>query len=310
MHKARAHGVPAYQFGTGVDERMILFGRADNRTIHPAMAEESFIEECMRTELTPFEESQLEDIMERRESGVGVLDPVANAKTSLQSADGDTVIGLFTNLPYDAGLENTNIVFEDMFEWVRTTVDILGDRTDVQVVLKPHPAEAAFGFEEPTATKISEMFPAPPDNLLILPPDTAVNPYKFIRDIDLGLVYRSTIGLEAAYRGVPVVVGADTDYRNLGFTFDPNSVDEYESMVSDPASLEMSAEMRALARRYAYALFVAQQVPLPAMHSEDGSLLTHEEIANDAFFDLVVDQIIAGEPVTRLRRWAPTARGE
>ena len=58
--------------------------------------------------------------------------------------------------------------------------------------------------------------------------------YVFMDEADLGLVYTSTVGLELAARGVPVVVAAATHYRGRGFTVDPVNPDEYWATAEPP----------------------------------------------------------------------------
>jgi hypothetical protein len=48
---------------------------------------------------------------------------------------------------------------------------------------------------------------------------------------DLGIVYTTTVGLEMAMSGVPVVVAGQTHYRNKGFTLDPDSWDSYFALL-------------------------------------------------------------------------------
>ena len=54
-----------------------------------------------------------------------------------------------------------------------------------------------------------------------------MNTYDLMDMADLGLVYTTTVGLEMAMRGIPVVVAGKTHYRNRGFTQDPHTWVEY-----------------------------------------------------------------------------------
>ena len=53
-----------------------------------------------------------------------------------------------------------------------------------------------------------------------LPADSRLSSYTLGRMSRFALVYTSTLGLELACAGVPVVVAGDTHYRDLGFTLD------------------------------------------------------------------------------------------
>ena len=76
-------------------------------------------------------------------------------------------------------------------------------------------------------------------------------------------MYTSTIGLEAAIAGKPVVVAGDTHYRSKGFTCDPASRDEYDGLLgSDSIHAWDQRQTSALARRYAHLFFLRYMFPL------------------------------------------------
>ena len=57
----------------------------------------------------------------------------------------------------------------------------------------------------------------------MIAPTEKVNTYDLIAAADVGLVYTTTVGLEMAMCGIPVIVVGDTHYRERGFTNDPPS---------------------------------------------------------------------------------------
>ena len=65
-----------------------------------------------------------------------------------------------------------------------------------------------------------------------------INTYDLVEIADLGLAYTTTVGMEMAMSGVPVIVGGKTHYRGKGFTLDPASWEEYyeliDKVLSDP----------------------------------------------------------------------------
>jgi len=73
------------------------------------------------------------------------------------------------------------------------------------------------------ADHIARYVPVLPTNVRVVQADDPTSSYVFMDEAMLGFVYSSTVGLELAARGVPVLVAADTHYRGRGFTFDPNT---------------------------------------------------------------------------------------
>ena len=98
-----------------------------------------------------------------------------------------------------------------------------------------------------------------PSNVRVVQAEDPTSSYVFMDEARLGLVYTSTVGLELACTGAPVVVAADTHYRGRGFTIDPDSVDGYwlaaDRVVSTPPDGDERARVREQARRYAALFF-------------------------------------------------------
>ncbi len=121
-----------------------------------------------------------------------------------------------------------------------------------------------------------------------------------------GLVYTSTVGLEMAAMGRPVVVAGASHYRGRGFTLDPQSADTYWETVTRVVAVGMAADVpertRERARRYAYAFFFRFHHPIHAVHEEGhsrprvtlvaGSLLNP---GSDPSLDLIVADLLGEE---------------
>lgn len=106
------------------------------------------------------------------------------------------------------------------------------------------------------ASVIRDALPSMPAHIHIVGPRETTNTYDLMDLADLGLVYTTTVGMEIAMRGVPVIVAGKTHYRGRGFTLDPSSWKEYFQMLDealrDPASRRLGNEKTELAWRYAY----------------------------------------------------------
>jgi len=67
-----------------------------------------------------------------------------------------------------------------------------------------------------------------------------------IQAADLGLVYTTTVGLEMAMSGLPVIVVGQTHYRGKGFSIDPENWEDYSNRLSgalkDIGSVELNEE--------------------------------------------------------------------
>jgi hypothetical protein len=114
---------------------------------------------------------------------------------------------------------------------------------------------------------IKDVIPVLPEHIHIIEPGEKVNTYDIVEIATLGLVFTTTVGLEMAMSGKPVIVAGDTHYRDRGFTFDPDSwVNYYKTLgriLQRPQDQWMTDEQIELAWRYAYTFFFEYPVPYP-----------------------------------------------
>jgi len=76
------------------------------------------------------------------------------------------------------------------------------------------------------------------------------------------MVHTTTAGMELPLVGVPCAVVSRTHYRNMGFTIDVNSKEEYFNLFSSNALDNVDSEqIMTLSKRYAYLLFERYQMP-------------------------------------------------
>ena len=229
----------------------------------------------------------------------------SSSERSVDENGYETVVGMFTNLIWDASLNVSQVApYTNVLTWIEETVDRFVDRSDVRLIVKTHPAEAAHGTEQSVEEYIRTACGSLPRNVEILPSDTTVDTYELMKDVDAGVVYNTTVGLEMAYHGSPVVVGGDTHYRCLGFTHDPETKDEYLSLLGRIGDIEMTPEMQARARRYMYFLLVQKCLDFPFFSaSKDATrvyptAVGYEDVCpGNETFDLIVEKMVSGEPI-------------
>jgi len=176
------------------------------------------------------------------------------------------VVLLCTNVVGDSLALDRRVFTRGMADWLAESVRALASRPDVQVVVRVHPGEM-LGAGHPSVEIVRQVLPELPPSVVLLPPDSEVNTYDLIELTHLGLVYTTTVGLELAMFGVPVVVCGDTHYRGKGFTYDPTSMAEYLAQIGrllqDPLGRSLSPEQVELAWRYAYRFFFEYPFPFP-----------------------------------------------
>lgn len=176
------------------------------------------------------------------------------------------VVLLATNVLGDSLTLGRQVFSSNMAEWLAKTVQYFSERTDVQLVIRIHPGEV-FAFGTSMVDVARDALPQLPENIHLIGPKEKVNTYDVVAIADLGLVYTTTVGMEIAMSGLPVVVAGSAHYRKRGFTHDPESWQDYyetlEWILEKPVSFRLNESELELAYRYAYLFFFEFPLPFP-----------------------------------------------
>ncbi len=180
--------------------------------------------------------------------------------------DDRPVVLLATNVLGDSLTLGRNIFTASMAEWIAKTVVYYSQHPQAQLVVRIHPGERLM--KGPSSIDvINHSLPSIPENIKIIGPLEKVNTYDLMEIADLGLVYTTTVGLEMAMRGVPVIVAGKTHYRGRGFTYDPaNYEDNFAitaQLLENTASKRLSQTQIDTAWNYAYRFFFEYPRPFP-----------------------------------------------
>lgn len=304
MDISEKNNVPAYGMAAGYREKNLIFGRATNDPQMPHYTVPELVEDRLKQPLTDGESEWLDDFFDRRISGRDTVTFHAQFAQETTNESYEGAVGLFTSLNWDGSLDTMDIVFDDPFEWIRATIDAYSGRGR-KLIIKTHPAEAIHGTNESVYEWLHRSYDFESEahsNITVLEPDTEISPYSLIDQIEAAIVYKSTTGLEAAYREVPVVVAGQAQYRGFRFTHDPADKSQYRDLILNPADLKMTPEMHDRCRRYAHLLFKDNHIEFDYHTIEDGDRVlrapSHDEILSDEHLDIIVSRAISGDPIS------------
>jgi hypothetical protein len=180
--------------------------------------------------------------------------------------DNRPLVLLATNVLGDSLTLGRNIFSRSMAEWISRTVQYFAGRPDVQLVIRVHPGEV-LTHGQSMAEVVRQVLPRLPEHIRLIGPKEKVNTYDLVEVADLGLVYTTTVGMEAAMNGMPVIVAGQTHYRGRGFTLDPDSWVTYfkvlGQVLENPQSFRLTRPQVELAWQYAYRFFFEFPRPFP-----------------------------------------------
>lgn len=176
------------------------------------------------------------------------------------------VVLLATNVLGDSLTLGREVFSQSMEDWLVKSLQYFAGRPDVQLVIRVHPGEVLIHGQS-MMDVIQRVLPKLPEYIHVIAPTEKVNTYDLIAAADVGLVYTTTVGLEMAMSGIPVVVVGNTHYRGRGFTQDPDTWVKYHKMLKaileKPQDFRLTDEQVESAWAYAYRFFFNYPLPFP-----------------------------------------------
>jgi hypothetical protein len=297
------HGINAYTHETGYHEGKLMYGRAANKIAHGRFSNREIVSQVVRTELKKCQRHRIREVMKKRESGDITRVQYSASNSSSIDVPEKHIVGIFSHLLWDAAIEPQEAIYQDFYSWLRDTIEVGARMDDTHFVIKSHPAENIRGTNESVVDWINESYESLPPNFTVLPADTDIDTYALIQDLDAGAVYASTVGLEMAFAGLPVLVGGYPPYHGFGITHDPQSKSKYRESLQEIADMRKNKKAKIRAERFAYFLFECKQIEFPHLReyqsrSEDKICIEHDEIVKDSgICSSIVNQVLAGDEV-------------
>jgi hypothetical protein len=180
--------------------------------------------------------------------------------------DSRPVVLLATNVLGDSLTLGRQVFSRSMEEWISRTVQYFAGRPEIQLVIRVHPGEV-LTHGTSMVDVVRQVLPKQPEHIRLIGPKEKVNTYDLVEVTDLGLVYTTTVGMEMAMNGLPVIVAGQTHYRGKGFTKDPDSWVSYFKqlgfILENPESFRLTKQEVERAWNYAYRFFFEYPLPFP-----------------------------------------------
>jgi hypothetical protein len=309
---ARLEGVHVSAWNVAYRKRRFIFSHDD--TYHHTLMTEPR-DHWEPQELSPGQDRELTKYLASRREGLfdwivfhrpRSQDPAAIA-ARLGLDRSRPVIGLLTNVTWDAQLHYPANAFPSMVEWLVQTCEYFASRPDLQLLIRVHPAEIS-GFpasRQPVLRELSRRIPHLAPNIIVVPPESDMSTYALMSLCNAAIIYGTKMGVELTSVGLPVIVAGEAWIRNKGLTYDASSPDEYFHILRKlPFSERLGAAQLARARRYAYHFFFNRMIPLPFIDPKAGYPIYQLKLGRladlrpgaSAGLDTICDGILAQRP--------------
>jgi hypothetical protein len=311
---ARAEGRRVVAWNVAYRSRSFLFSH-DSTYHHTLLSEPT--SEWEDVEWTPERDAEtVEYLRSRRRGGrdwivfhnTKPIEDLRRAAPELGAIDlRRPLIGLLTNVAWDAQLHYPANAFSDMLDWILRTVRWFADRPDLQLLIRVHPAELSGDIpsRQLVVDELRRVFPVLPANVFVVPPDSPMSTYAAAEACDAVIIYGTKTGVELTSLGIPVIVAGEAWIRNKGFTTDASSVEDYFRILNRlPFRARMSDDAIRRARKYAYHFFFRRMIPIDQVTptgSQPQFRLTIDQVddllrGRSAGLDVICDGILRGTP--------------
>jgi hypothetical protein len=194
------------------------------------------------------------------------------------------VVAVLTNVMWDAQLHYPANAFASMKDWIVETIGYFIERTDLEVVVRIHPAEVrgAIKSRQLVQDVLLDAFPDLPRHIHIIAPDEEASTYALAGVANAVVIYGTKMGVELTPLGKPVIVAGEAWIRNKGVTQDARDKPHYFSLLEQlPLAPGQAEPDRERALRYAYHFFFRRMIPLPFL----------EPNGTGAMFDVAVESV-------------------
>jgi len=169
------------------------------------------------------------------------------------------IVPVFTNVVYDTSQVHANVHFPHMFAWLDLVREIIQAHPETLFVIRAHPDEMRPGTAKQSNESVRDWVHRHQvdklPNVIFIDSVEYISSYELIQRAKFVMVYNSSIGLEAALIGSPVLCGGQARYTQYPIVFFPPGIDEYRQQAEtflEAAEIHIPPEFQQNARRFLY----------------------------------------------------------
>ena len=185
------------------------------------------------------------------------------------------IVPVFTNVIFDTSQVHANTLFPDMFAWLEEVLNLIKSHPETLFIIRAHPDEMRLNKEsrDSVAGWVEKNRVSHLPNVVFVNSSEALSSYDLISRSKFVMVYNSSIGLEAALMGAPVLCAGKARYTQYPTVFYPANAEAYRLQAEQflqTDHIEVPAEFRRQARRFLYYQFFKTSLPFSDFLQEHG----------------------------------------
>jgi len=225
----------------------------------------------------------------------------------LQRAAGfKQIVPIFTNVIFDTSQPHANTVFEDMFDWLDMTLDVIRAHPETLFVIRAHPDELRVrkSSRETVAAWVEANGANKEPNVIFVAPNESLSSYELIQRSKFVMVYNSTIGLEASIMGAAVLCAGKARFTQYPTVFFPQTVGDVRRKMKEfleTEKINVPSEFKRNARRFLYYQLFRTSLPFgdflePSVRTTQASLKSFwlQELLESDAAKVILDGMLDG----------------
>lgn len=166
-------------------------------------------------------------------------------------------VPVFTNVVFDTSQVHANTVFPHMFAWLDQVLELIRSHPETLFVIRAHPDEMRQNkaSRESVRAWVEQNGVKDIANALFVDSQETLNSYELIQRAKFVIIYNSSIGLEAALMGRPVLCGGKARYTQYPIVIFPETPEAYREQAEaflGAETIEVPPEYQRNARRFLY----------------------------------------------------------
>lgn len=157
-------------------------------------------------------------------------------KLNLTQDNNLPVVVIFAHVFSDAPHSSDSLLFLDYFDWLNKTLQFVKTIPNVNWLVKPHPSSKVYKEDGVVESLIYQASIQSENKNIYLYPE-GVSSANLGDIADVIVTVQGTAGLEFSCLGLPVIVAGKPYYAGEGFTYDPDSQEEYYKLLCSTANI-------------------------------------------------------------------------
>ena len=176
------------------------------------------------------------------------------------------IIGMPTNVIWDAQIDFPSNFFKNILEWVFFTIEYFAKREDIQLLIRVHPAEvkSTKPAKQRIKDEIMKKYSTLPKNVFIVEADSDISSYALMERCNSVILYSTKMGIELPVKNIPVVVCGEGMIRNKKITLDITSKEHYLDVLNKLPLKGYEVDI-IRAKKYAYHYFFRRMISIDSI---------------------------------------------